>query len=41
MQYDRFSLACGIIMAARKMVRIKDKWIEELYYMSGCRQKST
>jgi hypothetical protein len=41
MQYDPFSLACGIIMAARKIVRIKDKWSNELFLMSGSRKKAT
>jgi len=38
MQYDSFSLACGIIMAARKMVRTQDKWPEELVLMTGGRK---
>jgi hypothetical protein len=28
-------------MAARKMVKVQDKWPNELYLMSGLRKKST
>jgi hypothetical protein len=41
MQYDPFSLACGIVMAARKMIRVKEKWNNELYLMSGSRKKAS
>lgn len=30
MQYDPLILVCGIIMKARKMVKILDKWPVEL-----------
>ena len=25
-QYDQFTLACGVILAARKMIKVQDKW---------------
>jgi hypothetical protein len=34
LQYDSLTLACGIIMASRKMIRIKEKWCEELEVMT-------
>ena len=40
MMYDPFTLACGIIMASRKMVRVQDKWPNELYIMTGLRKKA-
>jgi hypothetical protein len=30
LQYDALTLACGAIMAARKMVKVLDKWPREL-----------
>lgn len=30
MQYDALTLVCGLIMAARKMVKLLDKWPCEL-----------
>lgn len=41
LQYDSFTLACAIIMAARKMVRVKEKWPRELELMSGQRKKAS
>ena len=41
LQYDPFTLACGMIMAARKMVRLKVKWPYELYLMTGMRKKAS
>jgi hypothetical protein len=35
LQYDCLTLSCGMIMAARKMIRIKQKWTEELDIMAG------
>jgi len=35
LQYDSLTLACGIVMAARKMIRIKEKWSMELEAMSA------
>lgn len=33
-QYDTLTLACGIIMAARKSVKILEKWPLELQKMT-------
>ena len=41
LQYDSFTLACGIIMAARKMMKLKEKWPQELYNMTGQRKKAS
>ena len=30
MQYDSLVLVCGLVMAARKMVKLLDKWPREL-----------
>lgn len=35
MQYDTLTLACGVIMAARKMVKVLDKWPSELIIMTS------
>jgi Cyclin, C-terminal domain len=40
LQYDSFTLACGVIMAARKMMKLKEKWPNELYLMTGQRKKA-
>jgi hypothetical protein len=40
LQYDAFTLACGIIMAARKMMKLKEKWPQELFLMTGQRKKA-
>ena len=34
MQYDALTMACGAIMAARKMVKFLDKWPKELARMT-------
>jgi len=41
LQYDTFTLACAIVMAARKMMKVKDKWPNEMYQMTGYRKKAT
>lgn len=33
--YETLTLACGVIMAARKMVKVLDKWPQELILMTG------
>jgi hypothetical protein len=35
LQYEPMLLACGIIMAARKMIRTKDKWPTALDFICG------
>jgi len=41
LQYEPLTLACGIIMAARKMIRIKQKWSSELQAMIEGRVKES
>ena len=33
--YETLTLACGMIMAARKMVKVLDKWPQELITLTG------
>lgn len=35
LKYDSFSLVCGIIMASRNLVRMKEDWPDELYLMTN------
>ena len=37
LQYDRLTLACGIIISARKVANLCDLWPEELVMMTGNR----
>jgi len=37
LDYDRLTLACGIIMAARKVSNLVDLWPEQLASMTGNR----
>lgn len=41
LQYDAFTLACGIVMAARKIVKVEQKWPNELFLMSTLKKKET
>jgi hypothetical protein len=38
LQYEAFTLACGVILAARKMVKVLDKWPTELQMLTGKKQ---
>lgn len=35
LQYDALTLSCGLIMAARKMVKILEKWPSELLKLTS------
>ena len=39
LQYDRLTLACGILVAARKISNMADPWPEQLVAMTGNRLK--
>lgn len=35
LKYDSFSLVCGMIMASRNLVRMKEDWPDELYLLTN------